>query len=51
MLVGESDAAVRRIAYLLSIPSDFSVPQLRVDPMWDPLRSNPGFQRLVGAGK
>ena len=47
MLVGETGAAVQRLAYLLSIPSDMSVPQLRVDPMWDPLRGNPRFQRLL----
>ena len=47
MLVGETCAAVQRLAYLLSIPSDMSVPQLRVDPMWDPLRGNPRFQRLL----
>jgi serine/threonine-protein kinase len=49
MLVGETDAAVRRLAYLLSIPSDISVNVLRVDPTWNPLRANPGFQRLVAA--
>ena len=49
MLVGEADAAVRRLAYLLSIPTDMSAPQLRVDPMWDPLRGNPGFRRLVAS--
>ena len=50
-LVGEHDAAVKRIAYLLTIPMDLSVPYLRADPMWDPLRSNPNFQRLIGATK
>jgi hypothetical protein len=49
MLVGESDVAVRRLAYLLSIPSDMSVNVLRTDPLWDPLRGNPAFRRLVGA--
>jgi TolB-like protein/Tfp pilus assembly protein PilF len=48
MLVGESDAAVRRLGYLLSIPSDMSVNLLRTDPLWDPLRANPAFKRLVG---
>jgi len=48
-LVGEVDAAVKRLAYLLTIPSDISVPLLRVDPMWDSLRGNAGFQRLVTA--
>jgi hypothetical protein len=48
-LVGETDSAVKRLGYLLSIPSDVSVNLLRADPMWDPLRGNPGFQRLVAA--
>jgi len=47
MLVGETDAAVKRLAYLLSIPCDLSPNQLRNDPTWDPLRANPGFQRLL----
>ena len=51
MVVGESDAAIKRLAYLLSIPSDVSVNQLRADPTWDPLRNNSGFQRLVSAPK
>ena len=48
MLVGETDAAVRRLAYLLSISSDISVNALRVDPTWNPLRKSPAFQRLIG---
>jgi serine/threonine-protein kinase len=51
MLVGETDAAVRRLAYLVSIPSDISVNVLRFDPTWDPLRSDRAFQRLVGVPK
>ena len=46
-LVGETDSAVRRLTFLLTIPSDVSVDDLRSDPMWDPLRENPAFQRLV----
>jgi serine/threonine-protein kinase len=46
-LVGEADAAVKRLGFLLSIPSDVSVNLLRTDPTWAPLRANPGFQRLV----
>jgi len=49
LLVGDHDAAVARLAHLLTIPSDVSVPMLRADPMWDPLRGNPGFQRLLSA--
>jgi serine/threonine-protein kinase len=47
MLVGEADDAVRRLAVLLSIPSDVSVNVLRADPTWAPLRSSPAFQRLI----
>ena len=50
-LVGEHDAAIRRIAYLLTIPSELSVPFLRADPMWDPLRGNPGLQKLIAASR
>jgi len=46
-IVGEHDAAIKRLAYLLTIPSGLSVPFLRADPMWDPLRGNPRFQQLM----
>jgi serine/threonine-protein kinase len=48
--LGEPDAAIDRVEKLLSIPSGESIPLLRIDPVWDPLRGNPRFQRLV-AGK
>ena len=51
MLVGETDAAVRRLAYVVSVPSDVSVSLLRLDPLWEPLRGNPSFQRLVATPK
>ena len=46
-MVGEHDAALDQIEYLLSIPSFISVPMLRLDPAWDPLRDHPRFRRLV----
>jgi len=48
-LVGEHDAAITRLATLLTIPSGLSLPFLRADPMWDPLRGNPRFQKLLAA--
>jgi serine/threonine-protein kinase len=48
MIVGEPDAAIHRLEYLLSIPSLVSVGLLQADPLWDPLRRNPRFQRLLG---
>jgi TolB-like protein/Flp pilus assembly protein TadD/tRNA A-37 threonylcarbamoyl transferase component Bud32 len=50
-MVGDHDAAVERIAYLLSIPGEVSAPLLRLDPMWDPLRGHPRFKELIRAGE
>jgi serine/threonine-protein kinase len=44
---GQTEAAVDHLTYLLSVPSWVSVPALRVDHTWDPLRGNPRFERLV----
>src|SRR5437016_1958495 len=44
---GEYDAALDQLEYLLSIPSPVSLPLLRGDPLYAPLRGNPRFERLV----
>ena len=44
---GEYEAAVDQLEYLLTIPSPVSIPLLRVDPLYAPLRGNPRFERLV----
>ncbi len=44
---GEYEAAVRELDRLLAIPSQISVPLLRIDPRWDPLRDHPRFQALL----
>ncbi|MEE8368372.1 MAG: hypothetical protein V3S30_08635, partial [Thermoanaerobaculia bacterium] len=46
-LVGDSDAAVDQLEFLLSTPSWISVPLLRSDPRWDPLRADPRFQQMM----
>ncbi len=46
-LVGETDSAVKRLTFLLTIPSDVSLNLLRTDPMWDGLRGSGAFQQLI----
>jgi TolB-like protein/Flp pilus assembly protein TadD len=46
-LVGEPEAAIDQIEYLLSIPSELTVGWLGVHPYWDPLRDHPRFQALL----
>jgi serine/threonine-protein kinase len=45
--VGELEAAVDRIEYLLTIPSELSVARIRNSPTWDPLRDHPRFQEIL----
>jgi serine/threonine-protein kinase len=45
--IGEYEAALEQLEILLSIPSECSVPVLRLDPIWDPLRDNPRFKQLL----
>jgi serine/threonine-protein kinase len=48
--LGEADSAVKQLRLLLSVPSWISVQGLRVDPTWDPIRRDPGFQTLLQRG-
>jgi serine/threonine-protein kinase len=47
VMVGEYDAAIDQLEFLLSHPGPLSVALLRIDPTWDPLRDHPRFQRLL----
>jgi hypothetical protein len=46
---GAYDEAISGLEQLVKIPSNVSVPMLRVDPWFDPLRQNPRFQKLVAS--
>ncbi|MEJ2722194.1 MAG: hypothetical protein P8181_13805, partial [bacterium] len=46
-LLGDYDSALGTLEEILANPSSVSVPLLKVDPRWDRLRDQPGFQRLL----
>jgi TolB-like protein/Flp pilus assembly protein TadD len=44
---GESDEAFRLVDHLLGVPNGLTIPMLKLDPAWDPLRKDPRFQALI----
>ena len=46
---GHSEEAITILKRLLSIPAGFdvSIVRLKIDPVWDPIRNDPGFQQLL----
>ncbi|MFC1604448.1 protein kinase [Planctomycetota bacterium] len=47
VMVGEFDEAIDQLNFLLSRPGVLSIPLLRLDPTWDPLRNHPRFKKLI----
>jgi serine/threonine-protein kinase len=48
---GAPEEAIKRLRQLLSIPAGgvASLPRLKVDPVWDPIRNRPEFQQLLSS--
>ncbi|PYJ46553.1 MAG: hypothetical protein DME85_10120 [Verrucomicrobia bacterium] len=46
-ILGESDRAIEILDGLLSRPSSITLQILNLNPIWDPLRSDPRFQALL----
>src|SRR6266496_824297 len=44
---GEFDEAFRLLDHLLVVPNGLTVPMLKLDPAWDPLRKDPRYQTLI----
>jgi TolB-like protein/Tfp pilus assembly protein PilF len=46
---GQSEEAVKTLRQLLTIPAGeyVSLTRLKIDPVWDPIRNDPGFQKLL----
>jgi TolB-like protein/Tfp pilus assembly protein PilF len=47
--VGDRNRAIAAVRDLLAIPAgqSMSIQRLKLDPVWDPIRNDPGFQQLL----
>jgi tetratricopeptide (TPR) repeat protein len=44
---GAPDSALKQAELFLSLPSAYKVNNFRLDPVWDPIRKDPRFQKLL----
>ena len=49
--VGDKDLALEQLATAVRIPSDLTYGQSKLLPLWDPLRGDPRFEKLVEEAK
>jgi hypothetical protein len=46
---GEHELALEQLEVITKVPGGPSYGELRLDPMWDPLRGNPRFEKIVAS--
>jgi hypothetical protein len=46
---GEKDLAIQQLTRALQIPSNLSYGRLKLHPYFDPLRGDPGFEKIVAS--
>jgi TolB-like protein/Tfp pilus assembly protein PilF len=46
---GDVDSAIAVLPHLLEVPAGITSADLRFNPLWDPLRNDPRFQKLVAS--
>ncbi len=46
---GERDLAIEQLKILAKIPAGVSYGEIRLDPFWDPLRGDPGFEQILAS--
>jgi TolB-like protein/class 3 adenylate cyclase/Tfp pilus assembly protein PilF len=44
--VGDIDSAISTLSHLLEVPNGETVGDLQINPIWDPLRKDPRFEKL-----
>jgi tetratricopeptide (TPR) repeat protein len=44
---GDIEAALKQMQIFLALPSSYKVNNFRLDPVWDPIRKDPRFQKLL----
>jgi hypothetical protein len=47
--VGDKDFACEQLAMAIHGPSSLSYGQLKLMPVWDPLRGDPRFEKIVAS--
>ena len=47
--VGETDRALKQLAITVKTPGDLSFGQLKLRPVWDPLRNDSRFDEIVAS--